>query len=164
MGHGGPRPGSGRPVGGVSQTRRLITGAIQQGLAQAGRKRFPDRVSQEDDELAAIQTGAMIVDDMIQSGQGNDVMKLWATVALKEGSEEKDPTTNTLATALARLPKAKSVMSHDADMAKMTQKPLEAAPLQGGTTHQEGVVPPNTPYFLPQTALPLPDPHAPEDQ
>ncbi|MGI9283016.1 MAG: hypothetical protein ACR2PX_25755 [Endozoicomonas sp.] len=131
--HGGSRPGSGRPQGGISQARRLITDAIQNGLAQAGRKKYPDRVDQVDVETAAIQTGAMIVDDMIQAGQGNDVMKLWAAVAMKESDNEKAGSRNTLAEALSRLPAARQV----SDVSRLSQPMSEDLYSEGSATHIE---------------------------
>ena len=105
--HGGARMGAGRPKGGVSQTRRLIASAITQGLAQAGRRRYPHMVNNSDTEEAATQTAAMIVSDMVDAGQGNDVLKLLVTTATKE-TTGNDPgsTENTLARALSRLPSA----------------------------------------------------------
>ena len=154
--HGGARSGAGRPVGGVTQTRRLIAGAIQKGLAQAGRKKFPGAISQDDEEQAAIETGAMIVDDMIQSGQGNDVLKLWAAVASKEGNDSGDTASrNTLAEALSKLPGA----GHVVDVTQIGKIQREAAPALGGTSHQEGDAPHFQPHFAPQGTLPLPDPH-----
>ena len=151
---GGARPGSGRPQGGISDTRRRIIAAINMGLAQAGRKKYPNAVSQIDDDQAAIQTGAMIVDDMIQAGQGNDVMKLWAAVALKEGSDPKGDKRNTLAEALSRLP----VAGHVADVTQNGKSQPEALQTEGGATHPDREEPRNTPYFAPQVPLMLDDP------
>lgn len=153
---GGARPGAGRPKGGVSDARRRLYAAINRGLAQAGRKKYPGMVSQEDEEEAAIQTGAMIVDDMIQAGQGNDVMKLWAAVALKETEGEKGDRKNTLAEALSRLPPA----GHVSDVSQIGRKLMEAPEPEGGTTHTEREEPQKLPYFAPQVPLMLDDPVA----
>ena len=154
---GGVRAGAGRPQGGISQTRRLIASAIQQGLAQAGRQKYPGRVDECDNEQAAVDTAAMVVDDMIQAGQGNDVLKLWAAIAMKESGNESNTGKNTLAAALSRLPGAGQV----ADVSQLGEIPLQPPEQQGGTTHTEREAPPNLPYFAPQTSLGLPDPHAP---
>lgn len=151
--HGGTRTGSGRPKGGVTDARRRIISAINQGLAQAGRKMYPDRVSQDDDEQAAIETGAMIVDDMIQAGQGNDVLKLWAAVAMKE-PEQKGSQKNTLAEALSRLPAA----GHVTDVSRIFIKQPQAPETEGGATHTEGEALQKKPYFAPQASLLLNDP------
>lgn len=154
--HGGVRSGAGRPIGGVTDARRRIVAAINQGLAQAGRKMYPDRVSQDDEEQAAIQTGAMIVDDMIQAGQGNDVLKLWAVVAMKEPDGEKSSNRNTLAEALSRLPAAGQV----SDVSRINVKQPEARETEGGTTHTEREAPHNSTWFAPQAPLLLNDPVA----
>ena len=151
---GGARPGAGRPKGGVSDARRRLYAAINRGLAQAGRKKYPNMVSQDDEEEAAIQTGAMIVDDMIQAGQGNDVMKLWAAVALKEPEGEKSTGKNTLAEALSRLPAA----GHVADVTQIGRMQPEPAETEGGTTHTERDEPQKMPHFAPQVPLMLNDP------
>ena len=150
---GGTRTGAGRPKGGVTDTRRRIIAAISQGLAQAGRRMHPDRVNAVDDDQAAIQTGAMIVDDMIQAGQGNDVMKLWAAVALKE-TDSQSSEKNTLARALSRLPGAGYV----ADVTQKAETELQPPLTEGGTTHTDRVAPNNQPYFAPQVPLMLNDP------
>ena len=154
--HGGVRAGAGRPKGGVTDTRRRIISAINQGLAQAGRRMYPDRVSQDDEEQAAIQTGAMIVDDMIQTGQGNDVMKLWAAVAMKEPEGQKAGHKNTLAEALSRLPDA----GHVTDVSRIGMNPPQAPEPEGGATHTEREAPQNAPWFAPQVPLLLNDPVA----
>ena len=144
--HGGTRAGAGRPYGGISQTRRLIASAIQQGLAQAGRQKYPGRVHTCDDEQAAVDTAAMIVDDMIQAGQGNDVLKLWAAVAMKESDSNSGGKKNTLAAALSKLPGAGYVD----DVSQLEESTLEQ---QGGTTHTERDANPGHPYFAPQKRL-----------
>ena len=113
--HGGNRAGAGRPKGGVSDTRRMITTAITKGLAHAGMTKYPGRVSTTDIEQAATDTAAMVVSDMIQAGQGNEVLKIWSQVALKDGGQ-KSQSGSILANALASLPSR----SHDTDM---TQTP-----------------------------------------
>lgn len=157
--HGGTRPGAGRPKGGVTDTRRRIISAINQGLAQAGRRMYPDRVSQVDEDEAAIQTGAMIVDDMIQAGQGNDVMKLWAAVAMKEPEGEKEGHKNTLAEALSRLP----AVGHVADVSQIGTNPPQAPETEGGATHTEREAPQNATWFAPQVPLLLNDPVADQE-
>ena len=152
--HGGSRQGSGRPQGGVSQARRLITDAIHQGLAQAGRKKYPGQVSQADQEQAAVQTAAMIVDDMIQAGQGNDVLKLWAVVAMKETDGDKGSSKSSLADALSRLPAAGRVT----DVTRLGMNALEAPETERGTTHIEREGPHDQAWFAPQNSLPLDDP------
>ena len=149
---GGARLGAGRPVGGVSQARRLITAAIHQGLADAGRKKYPSLVS-VDPEEAAVQTAAMIVDDMIQAGKGGDVLKLWATVAMKENHDEKAQGKNSLAAALSRLPGAGQVL----DVSRIGKNEPEAAEDKGGSTHIERGDSPDMPYFAPQGCLLLDD-------
>ena len=157
--HGGTRPGAGRPKGGITDARRRIMAAINQGLAQAGRRMYPDRVSQVNEDEAAIQTGAMIVDDMIQAGQGNDVMKLWAAVAMKEPEGDKAGHKNTLAEALSRLP----AVGHVADVSQIGTNSPQAPEIEGGTTHTEREAPQNATWFAPQVPLLLNDPVADPD-
>ena len=156
--HGGARMGAGRPKGGVSQTRRLIASAITQGLAQAGRRRYPHMVSNSDTEEAATQTAAMIVSDMVDAGQGNDVLKLLVTTATKE-TTGNDPasTENTLARALSQLPSGGSVpfQSHDGDSEAETRD--SAGEGEGGALPIPLEALPNDPkngtWFSPQQSL-----------
>ena len=120
MQNGGYRPGAGRPKGGISQTRRLLQSAITKGLAHAGRTKYPDRVSTTDLEAAAVDTAAMIVSDMIQAGQGHEVIKVWAQVATKETDGQNSQSKNILADALSRLPSP----SHVADMSQAPDSEL----------------------------------------
>ena len=145
---GGARMGAGRPKGGISQARRLITAAIHKGLADAGRKKYPSLVS-TDPEEAAVQTAAMIVDDMIQAGRGGDVLKLWANVAMKENTDEKGNGKTSLAAALSKLPGAGQVL----DVSQIGRSQPEPAEDEGGTTHIERGEPEKMPYFAPQGCL-----------
>ena len=157
--HGGTRPGAGRPRGGVTDTRRRIIAAINQGMAQAGRRMYPDKVSQDDEDEAAIQTGAMIVDDMIRAGQGNDVMKLWAAVALKEPEGQTASKKNTLAEALSRLPDVGCVR----DVSQNDMNQPQPAEIEGSATHTERGAPPDNTWFAPQVPLLLDDPIADQE-
>ena len=120
---GGARAGAGRPQGGISLTRRLLTTAITKGLAHAGKMKYPSQVSSQNIEEAASDTAAMIVSDMIQAGQGNDVIKIWAMVAMKETEGQGNQSKNILANALSRLPRP----DHVADMSR-NKKPVEESP------------------------------------
>lgn len=150
---GGARIGAGRPQGGISQARRLITAAIHKGLAEAGRKRHPDKVSVNDPEQAAVDTASLIVDDLIQAGRGGDVLKLWATVAMKENPDEKASGKHSLAAALSRLPGAGQVP----DQSRFIKSEPEPLEIEGGATHMERVDPHKMPYFAPQGCLLLDD-------
>lgn len=153
MQNGGYRPGAGRPKGGISQTRRLIASAITKGLAHAGRTKYPDRVSSTDLEEAAADTAAMIVSDMIQAGQGNEVIKVWAQVAIKESEGQNCQSKNILADALSRLPSP----SHDTDMTRTREAEPEAPDTKGladdrpTDTKSNGSL--NLPFFAPQVPL-----------
>lgn len=154
--HGGARMGAGRPQGGVSQARRLINTAITRGLAHAGQIRYPDQVNGEDLEEAATQTAAMIVSDMIQAGQGNDVIKIWSQVATKDNDKES-ASKNVLAEALARLPQR----SQDPDVSRSTgdtgERLINTGDADGGTTDYKSGGTHNQPYFAPQGCLLLDD-------
>ena len=154
--HGGARMGAGRPQGGVSQARRLINTAITRGLAHAGQIRYPDKVKGEDLEEAATQTAAMIVSDMIQAGQGNDVIKIWSQVATKDNDKET-ASRNVLAEALARLPTRSQVP----DMSRCTSDTgvrfVNTGNTDGGTTDYKSGGADNQPFFAPQGCLLLDD-------
>ncbi len=152
--HGGARSGAGRPKGGVSQTRRLLSDAITKGLATAGRRKFGEEMSQ-DDEAAATQTAAMIVSDMIEAGQGADVLKLWAQVSSKDQQEQTQG--NSLEAALKALPSASRV-SLVAQGQTEAEQPLEkSGTYQPRTSDNESGVMPSQPagatYFAPQQPL-----------
>lgn len=155
MQNGGYRPGAGRPKGGISQTRRLINSAITKGLAHAGRAKYPDKVNSTDLEEAAVDTAAMIVSDMIQAGQGNDVIKVWAQVAIKESDSQNSSSNNILADALSRLPSP----SHGADMSQSPDLETETHNIKGiddgrpTDAKSNGSI--NLPYFAPQVPLDL---------
>ena len=162
MQNGGYRPGAGRPKGGISQTRRLINSAITKGLAQAGRTKFPDRVSCTDLEAAAVDTAAMIVSDMIQAGQGHEVIKVWAQVATKEGDGQNSQSKNILADALSRLPSP----SHVSDMSRShnpePQPPDNTGLDEGRPTDTKSNGALNLPFFAPQVPLDLDSQDDPE--
>ena len=150
--HGGARTGAGRPQGGISQARRLINTAITKGLAHAGRIRYPDQVNGDDLDEAATQTAAMIVSDMIQAGQGNDVIKIWSQVATKDNDKET-ASKNVLAEALARLP----ARSQGPDVSHNNNANSECLINTGdedmGTTDYKSGGADNQPYFTPQGCL-----------
>ena len=153
--HGGSRPGAGRPKGGVSDTRRLIQTAITKGLAHAGRAKYPGIVSCVDVEQDATDTAAMIVSDMIQAGRGNEVLKIWSQVALKDGERQAGESNSILANALARLP----VRNHDADMTQTNKPERTSIDIKGledmGATDTKSNGTPNTSFFAPQASLNL---------
>ena len=152
--HGGARSGAGRPKGGVSQTRRLLSAAITKGLATAGRRKFGSEMSQ-DDETAATQTAAMLVADMIDAGQGADVLKLWAQVSSKDQQEQ--PQGSSLEAALKALPSASCVALVTQAGDSGEQMPVKTIVCSGRTTDNESDVLPPQPagstYFAPQQPL-----------
>lgn len=149
--HGGARTGSGRPQGGVSQARRLINTAITRGLAHAGRMRYPDQVNGDDLDEAATQTAAMIVSDMIQAGQGNDVIKIWSQVAMKDSEESASK--NVLAEALARLPSRSQVPDVSRSNNENSECLINTGDEDMGTTDYKSEGTDNQPYFAPQACL-----------
>lgn len=154
--HGGARIGSGRPQGGVSQAKRLINTAITRGLAHAGQIRYPDQVNGDDLEEAATQTAAMIVSDMIQAGQGNDVIKIWSQVASKDNDRESG-SRNVLAEALSRLPQRSQVPDESRTTADNEQPPINTGDTDEGTTDYKSEVADNRSFFTPQGSLLLDD-------
>lgn len=155
-GHGGTRTGSGRPEGGVSQARRLINTAITRGLAYAGRIRYPNQVSGDDLDEAATQTAAMIVSDMIKAGQGNDVIKIWSQVAMKDNDKEAS-SKNILAEALARLPARSQVPDMSRTNNTNSECIINTRDKDIGTTDYKSEGTDNQPYFVPQACLLLDD-------
>ncbi|MCW7555540.1 hypothetical protein NX722_23535 [Endozoicomonas gorgoniicola] len=151
-GHGGARTGAGRPKGGISQTRRLLEIAITEGLAHAGRSKYPEHMTGQLEE-DAVRTGAMIVSDMINSGDGKDVVKLWA--AISTGAKESNPGSGsgTLADALSALPS----LPDGANMPQETQPETETAEdsdtYEACATDNGLVAPQNGTFFTPQQGL-----------
>ena len=163
--HGGSRLGAGRPQGGISQARRLINTAITRGLAHAGQIRYPEQVNASDLEEAATQTAAMIVSDMIRAGQGNDVIKIWSQVAMKD-NEKETTSKNLLADALSRLPSPSQVPDVSRRTAPDEQTPVITGDTEGRPTDYKSEGAENMPYFAPQGCLMLdgidePEPNPP---
>ena len=150
--HGGARTGSGRPQGGISQAKRLINTAITRGLAYAGRIRYPNQVNGDDLDEAATQTAAMIVSDMIQAGQGNDVIKIWSQVAIKDNDKET-ASKNILAEALARLPARSQVPDVSHNNNANSECLINTGDEDRGTTDYKSEGTDNQPYFAPQACL-----------
>lgn len=106
MAGGGRRAGAGRPEGGISQARRLLVAALNRGLAIAGR----EKGLTGSDEDVATESAAQIAADLIRSGRGDEVLKLYAIAAPKAdedgvGKGARSP----LLEALERLPGALDV-------------------------------------------------------
>ncbi|WP_448215291.1 hypothetical protein [Endozoicomonas sp. 2B-B] len=153
-GHGGARAGAGRHKGGVSQLNQIMRAAITKGLAHAGREKYGEVVTGDDQEAAAI-TGAMIISDMIHSGQGADVLKLAAVIQTKDtGSDSQG---STLEDSLKRLP----ALSRDTFMPSegddTEQKPTITTNYNQSPTDTESEVPVLAPesgtFFAPQQSL-----------
>ena len=84
---GGFRPGAGRPVGGISESRRLLDLAIKRGLADAAR----DGGLSGSDEDLSLATVAEIVRQMARSGAGDKVLAIWSQVAPKDEPRANNP-------------------------------------------------------------------------
>ena len=152
-GHGGSRSGAGRPKGGLSQTRRLLEGAITEGLAHAGRSRYAQHMTETDTEEDARRTAAMIVSDMIQAGEGKEVMKLWVQVSTGEKNGQGNGGSATLADALSALPS----LPDGANVPQSTTPEEENATISGDyierATDNGFVAPQNGTFFTPQQGL-----------
>lgn len=150
MQHGGARAGAGRPSGGVSQTRRLLVAGLQRGLVLAG----TDKGFQGTPEEIGIQTVAGIVSDMIQAGEGRNVLQL---LALSEhgGAGSSQGEDSALMAALKRMPG----MSNGPDSSPVSttaeQPPATARLNAPGTTDAQSAVRAGQPYFRPQQRLVL---------
>lgn len=154
--HGGARTGAGRPQGGVSQARRLINTAITRGLAYGGKEKAPDDFVGLNDEEAAVESAARIVSDMILSGQGNDVIKIWSQVATKDNDKES-ASKNVLAEALARLPQRSQAPDVSRSTGDTGERLINKGDADGGTTDYKSGGTHNQPYFAPQGCLLLDD-------
>lgn len=101
FGHGGARPGAGRPKGGISDARRLLLAGLERGLARAADEQglTPAGTDQAERATAAI---AAIAYDLIRAGRGDEVVKIYALSATKLPADEAPR--SPLAAALARLP------------------------------------------------------------
>ena len=152
--HGGARSGAGRPKGGVSQLRRIMQAAITKGLADAGREKYGDLMP-EDDREAAVVTGSMIVQDMINAGKGDDVLKLAAVIQSKDTGESDGE--STLEAALKRLPTASRDTFMSSGEGEQGQKTTQSGSYGESATDTESGAHVFTPdggsFFSPQQAL-----------
>lgn len=101
FGHGGARPGAGRPKGGISDARRLLLAGLERGLARAADEQGLTQAGADQAERATAAIAA-IAYDLIRAGRGDEVVKIYALSATKLPSDEAPR--SPLAAALARLP------------------------------------------------------------
>lgn len=155
--HGGARHGAGRPKGGISQSRRLLVGALHRGLEIAGRERGIGG----DAEAVATETAAQIAADLIRAGRGDEVLKLLAVSQIKsdEGGDSQGETP--LTRALKQLPGLGAVPLASQSGA-VGEQPGEYIHAQSTTcdtapttcaTDTVSVGRENSPFFLPQRPL-----------
>ena len=153
-GHGGARSGAGRPQGGVSQLNQIMRAAITKGMAHAGREKYGEQVTGDDNEAAAM-TGAMIISDMIQAGNGADVLKLAAVIQTKDTGTSAG--TSTLEDSLKRLPALSCDTFVSSEAPAGTQTPAITATCEQGATDTESGAPVFAPesgtFFAPQQPL-----------
>jgi len=161
MAGGGARPGAGRPVGGISQARRLILRGLQRGLASAMRAKG---ARGEDEEELAVEAVAHIASDLILAGQGRDVLAIYAQAAPKNNDYDDAPGghKSPLVRALERLPgMVTGPESARAASGEQENSVIPAIQAQGAT-HPQSVAPPGQPFFTPQRQLLPPALTAPE--
>ena len=96
----------------------------------------------------------MIVSDMIRAGQGNDVIKIWSQVAMKD-NEKETTSKNLLADALSRLPSPSQVPDVSRRTAPDEQTPVITGDTEGRPTDYKSEGAENMPYFAPQGCLML---------
>lgn len=134
------------------------------------------------------QTGARIVADMIQAGQGGDVLKLWAVTATKTGAGKGEQGgKSALASALERVSGQLSGPDSSRDQTGEAESDGRSKACAQGASAAQSVAPANQghsghqaasdgdqvgaisgelvaqgagPYFAPQRTLPLADPSA----
>ena len=157
MAGGGYRPGAGRPVGGMSQARRLIIRGLQRGLASAMVAKGAD--PRADEEELAVEAVAHIASDLILAGQGRDVLAIYAQAAPKgddyDGEEggRKSPLVRALERLPGMVPGPQSSLSGPVEASDMAIPEVRAL----GATHPQSVAPPGQPFFNPQRTLLPPD-------
>jgi len=160
MAGGGARPGAGRPVGGISQARRLIIRGLQRGLASAMRAKGIDG---EEEELA-VEAVARIASDLVLAGQGRDVLAIYAQAAPKSDDGDLEPGghKSPLVRALERLPGMVPGPESSRAAMEATENAVIPAIQPPGATHPQSVVPSGQPFFTPQKQLLPPDLDAPD--
>lgn len=149
MAWGGNRLGSGRPKGGVSQTRLQILRAIELGMADAAKiKHLPGATTQE----LALAAASAIVSDMIIAGMGDQVLKLQVLAAPSSddpGGEES----SLISRALSKLPGMDKGTVKALDNQGQGDEPVNIEAEGQGTTKESFDVPSVSPVFLPQLQL-----------
>lgn len=148
-GHGGLRPGAGRPQGGISETRRLLLRGIKRGLAQAGRARG----IQGDEDEVATEAVARIASDLILAGQGRDVLAIFAQAAPKGDEGGGGDTESPLQQALRRMPGLQNGTA--VPLVPLDATPIRAEPMENDTrpTDPASVTRHGQPFFSPQQTL-----------
>lgn len=150
-GHGGARPGAGRPEGGISRSKRLLIRGLTRGLALAAQQKG---LEGSEDELA-VQAVAMIASDLIQAGQGRDVLAILATAAPKtDDGPEAGGKETPLTRALRRLPGLRVVPGQSQTPAAAAECAEDFGHSRHGPTDPASVAP-RLPYFAPQVPLVL---------
>ena len=150
MAGGGARPGAGRPVGGISQARRLIIRGLTRGLAIAGRAKGLEG----EEEEVAVESIAHIASDLVLAGQGRDVLALYAQAAPKSDDGDGDERYKSpLVRALERLPGMVAVPESSQAGTGEAESSVIPAIHATGATHPQSVVPSGQPFFTPQGQL-----------
>lgn len=152
-GHGGARPGAGRPPTTLAQARYWLLSGIHLGLADAARARGA-KGTDDECSVAAIR---MISQDMILAGRGEDLLRIYATVsASRAGGETKeDERRSPILRALEALPPV-----------PITSRPLPRPPGAGAAVDEEATgapdsdsdVPPGEEDPWPRSSHPAPPP------
>ena len=161
---GGSRNGAGAPARGVSESRRLLLTAIQRGLEIAGR----ERGIEGDGDQVATQAAAQIAADMIRSGRGDEVLKLYVLAAPASDSGTGGGGRSVLLDALSQLPgmteiEAESggeVLGESLPAPAPTPSPDGSGSCEPGTTDCESPAPlgrlPGAQFFGPSQGALLP--------
>lgn len=148
-GHGGLRPGAGRPVGGISQTRRLLLQGLNRGLAYAARAKG----LKGSDEDLAVESVARIASDLILAGNGRDVLAIYAQAAPKSDDGDAGGSKSPLVQALERMPGMLAVPGQSQRVEETEAERLETPRETPGPTNPQSVAP----FFAPQVPLLPPD-------
>ncbi len=149
-GHGGARPGAGRPEGGISQARRLILQGLQRGFEKAGRHKGLTGEAEE----VVVESIAHVAADLILAGQGRDALAILVQAAPKGDDVEGDTGKKSpLVRALERLPGLAGVPPQSQQHLDNREKDGKTQGEQSRPTDCQSVAP----FFAPQVPLLPPD-------
>lgn len=154
-GHGGARSGAGAPKGGVSQLRRIMSTAINQGLERAGRSKGLTGTGEEVAQAAA----SHIISDMIIAGNGADVLKLAAAVDHNKGADNTGESSAVLAALKAKPGRRIGILSAQEQYQQVENETISSTydertiDIESTAQENSSFFNPEQPFFSPQNIL-----------